>query len=60
MKPPKFYRTALKDGRTICPWCGTINNHRTGKCCEHVHKVTAQGVVFYWWGERPLKQEVAS
>lgn len=52
---PKYWRTQLDlDGRTVCPWCGRVNHHKTGQCCEHVAKVTVKGVVFYYWGIRPV------
>ena len=51
---PKFYRTELrKDRTTVCPWCETVNQHKTGNDCGHVAKITKKGIVFYYWGFRP-------
>lgn len=51
---PKYYRTDIrKDRTTVCPWCSRVNRHMTGDNCEHVYKVTAKGLVFYYWGIRP-------
>lgn len=50
----KFYRTEIKSDKTsVCPVCGATNKHVTGKDCGHVAKITAKGVVFYFWGFRP-------
>ena len=49
---PKYWRTALHDHRSTCPWCSVVNDHRTGAVCDHVFKVTDKGVVFYYWGIR--------
>lgn len=50
----KFYRVELNGAATsVCPVCGTTNQHLTGKDCGHVAKITAKGVVFYFWGFRP-------
>ena len=51
---PKFWRTELSNNRTTCPWCAANNDHATGNVCEHVAKVTVKGVVFYYWGFRPV------
>jgi hypothetical protein len=55
---PKYWRVEMKDGKSTCPWCEAVNNHRTGhsQTCEHVAKVTASGAVFYYWGFRPIKE----
>lgn len=57
MKLPKFYRVERKAGEktTVCPNCGAINEHTTGKDCGHVAKITAKGVVVYYWGFRPIR-----
>jgi hypothetical protein len=53
---PKYYRTSLRDDhRTVCPWCGSVNDHRTGRCCEHVARVQSNGTVLYYWGFLPVK-----
>lgn len=52
---PKYWRTGIKEGKTVCPWCGVENAHITGACCKHVYKVTAKGVVYYYWGIRPVE-----
>lgn len=50
----KYYRVNLDSNRqTTCPVCGKINRHVTGQDCGHVAKVTAKGVVWYYWGFRP-------
>lgn len=53
---PKYWRTQIRaDGTSVCPWCERVNIHRTGDTCEHCYKLTAAGVVFYYWGIRPIK-----
>ncbi len=53
---PKYWRVKVKDHKSICPWCNPIreNNHITGDVCEHVAKLTNKGIVFYFWGFRPI------
>lgn len=53
-KMTKYYRTLLLDDRTtVCPICSCVNRHLTGKDCGHVYKITASGVVWYYWAWRP-------
>jgi len=54
---PKYWRVQISSThKTECPWCARINNHQTGDVCSHVCKVTDQGVVFYYWGFRPISE----
>ena len=32
---------------TTCPICKSLNDHRYGKCCVHVDRVTLKNIVFY-------------
>lgn len=58
MSTPKFYRSQISpDGTSKCPWCGNVNKHNTGNVCEHVAKLTNKGVVFFYWGTRPLTED---
>lgn len=60
MANPKYYRMRLAGSVSICPWCERRNDHRAGNahCCEHVAKVTAASIVYYYWGFRPVKSQV--
>lgn len=53
---PKYWRVEVKDHKTTCPWCNRVNDHITGNVCEHVEKVTSKGIVFYYWGFRPVAE----
>lgn len=54
---PKYWREQVVDGKSSCPWCENINNHRaTATCCDHVAKVQSNGTVLYYWGIRPLTE----
>ena len=51
---PKYWRTQVREDKTTkCPWCEKINDHRTGRVCKHVYKVTKKGICFYYWGFAP-------
>src|SRR6185437_15732126 len=52
----KYYQVEMdKTNRTsVCPVCANVNDHkRTVDNCNHLHKLTAKGVAFYFWGFRP-------
>jgi hypothetical protein len=58
MKLPKFHISKIGDnGTSVCPNCGALNKHTTGNDCGHVAKITAKGMVYYYWGFRPLTEE---
>ena len=55
----KFFKVQLKDDKTSrCPFCDRVNNHVTGDVCEHVFKLTAKGVVFFFRNFKPLRDPV--
>lgn len=54
MANPKYWRTQVIEGKSKCPWCGSVNNHRaTATICPHVAKVQSNGTALYYWGFRP-------
>jgi hypothetical protein len=43
-----YIRIPLVDFITTCPHCKKTNDHRTGEVCEHLSKVTAKHIAFYF------------
>ena len=47
MKKYIIVEKSKKDRFIDCAICGNKNDHYTGRCCEHVYKVTDKNKIYY-------------